>query len=67
MRYAYSTNGEGDMADITDYPEVYDFLDDTEDYENTASETNIGGGRYLIVTQVSDHDGGASHLPLGWR
>lgn len=58
------------MADVKDYPEILPFLDDTDDYENTATETHVNGNRLLIVTQKSATDGGQLRFELGssgWR
>lgn len=46
------------MADIRDYPQITQYLDDTDDYANVVSETNVGGSRFLVVTQTSEFDGG---------
>lgn len=46
------------MTTIDDYPGIRQYLDNTDDYENSVAETNLNGERLLIVTQVSDSDGG---------
>jgi hypothetical protein len=40
------------MSDLAKrYPEIIEYLDDTDDYENTASEFKQGTDRFLLVTQ----------------
>lgn len=46
------------MLTIEDYPDLEKFVDNTEDYENTFSETIANGVRFLTITQRSDFDGG---------
>jgi hypothetical protein len=39
------------MANVESYPEVREYLDDTDGYENTAAEFKQGRDRFLLVTQ----------------
>ncbi len=40
------------MASVTEkYPEIAEYLDDTDKYENTATELKQGNDRFLLVTQ----------------
>jgi hypothetical protein len=40
------------MASVTKkYPEITEYLDDTDTYENTAAEFKQGHDRFLLVTQ----------------
>jgi hypothetical protein len=41
------------MPDVTKlYPEIEEYLDDTDDYENSATEFKQGEDRFLLVTQA---------------
>src|SRR5688500_8523360 len=40
------------------YPEIASFLDDSEDYEISASEFSADDQRWLLVTQRGQEDGG---------
>lgn len=46
------------MAMISDFPGIDQYLDKTDDYENSVSEVNLNGARLLIVTQKGEIDGG---------
>jgi hypothetical protein len=46
------------MATVEErYPEIREYLDHTDAYENSATEVKQGGDRFLIVTQRGEIDG----------
>lgn len=53
------------MDVLSNYPEAMKFLDPSDEYSNSAAEVEVGGDRYLIVTQTSEHDGGQVLFRIG--
>jgi hypothetical protein len=53
------------MASIDKFPGVQQYLDDTDAYDNSATETNLQGSRLLVVTQTGPIDSG--QLVFRWN